>query len=429
LQKARIVKRPLLGTALFLFLLLPFFNLYGLTLSEAVERALTVSLLLKQQRKTVESSRFSYLSTLDPYLPKLTMGMNYERDLASLRSGYGRIGVTSRNLFDLSFTLSLRLFDGGERYALRRQALLSSEKEVESLRSLEDEVVYTAKVTFFDTFTKGMVVRARQEAYDAARRIHELTRERYKEGVAKRVEVLQSQVRMSEAEIDLTSAWQEYEKAKEGLKSILQLEEVGELEGPEDEPVLSYKKEDLIGRALSLRPDVKRQKKEVDRLRFAYRERQARFYPKLDMGLSEGRQGSKFIPEETSKVALLGLSFPIFDGLSRYYELKRLTTEIERASLALDELIRNVALEVTKAFLDFELAKENVRRAKDLLREAQANFEQAFEEYRVGKGDILTLLQSQKALAEAKERLLGATLSAHLSLCLLEKVACIRGRE
>lgn len=405
-------------------LLLPPSHLHALTLSEAVQQALRVSLPLKEQRKAIERSRLSYLSTVDPYLPRLSIELNYERNLGSLSPVFR----TSRSLFDLSLSLSLRLFDGGERYALRRQALLLSEKELDNLSSLQQDLIYTTKVAFFETMMKGMVVKAREEAYGAAKKIHELTRERYMEGVAKRIEVLQSQVRVSEAEIDLFSAEQEYEKARENLKSLLQ-GEVGELEGPEGEPTFFPQKEEVIAHGLSRRPDIRRQEKELERLRFAYKEKRAKFYPKFDVALSEQRQGREFLPQESSRVLFLGVSFPLFDGVGRYYDLLRLKAEIDGAGMKLDELKRVAALEITKALLDLELARENVKRAKALLSEAEANFAQALEEYRVGKGDILTLLQSQKAVAEAKERVLGAILSSRLSLAYLEKVACMEGQE
>ncbi|OPX94118.1 MAG: hypothetical protein A4E58_02696 [Syntrophorhabdus sp. PtaB.Bin006] len=63
----------------------------------------------------------------------------------------------------------------------------------------------------------------------------------------------------------------------------------------------------------------------------------------------------------------------------------------------------------------------------ELVREATSNFDQAFGEYRVGKGDILALLQSERDLAKAKENLIGTISAANTSFANLERVAYING--
>jgi outer membrane protein len=61
------------------------------------------------------------------------------------------------------------------------------------------------------------------------------------------------------------------------------------------------------------------------------------------------------------------------------------------------------------------------------VRQAISNYEQAFGEYRVGKGDILALLQSEKDLAGARESYIGSVARAHTSLTFLERVAYLEG--
>jgi outer membrane protein TolC len=62
---------------------------------------------------------------------------------------------------------------------------------------------------------------------------------------------------------------------------------------------------------------------------------------------------------------------------------------------------------------------------QELVREATSNFDQAFGEYRVGKGDILALLQSERDLATAKENFISSVYKANTSLANLERAAYI----
>jgi outer membrane protein len=122
---------------------------------------------------------------------------------------------------------------------------------------------------------------------------------------------------------------------------------------------------------------------------------------------------------------MLNFTFPLFDGTGRYYNVMGALSDVNAAQQRLEEIKRNVKLDITNAFKDYELSMENVKMYRELIREATSNFNQAFGEYKVGKGDILTLLQSEKDLAKAKENLTSSIYKANTALSNLEKVAYI----
>ncbi len=103
------------------------------------------------------------------------------------------------------------------------------------------------------------------------------------------------------------------------------------------------------------------------------------------------------------------------------------SSDIASAKYRLEEIKRTVGVEIIKAFKDYELSIQNVTLYGELVREAESNFEQAFGEYRVGKGDILALLQSERDLAKAKENFVGAISRANTTLASLERVAYLSG--
>jgi outer membrane protein TolC len=102
--------------------------------------------------------------------------------------------------------------------------------------------------------------------------------------------------------------------------------------------------------------------------------------------------------------------------------------DIAAAKYRLEEIKRTVSVEIIKALKDYELSAQNVTLYGELVREATSNFDQAFGEYKVGKGDIMALLQSERDLAKAKENLVSAISRANTNLASLERVAYI-GRE
>jgi outer membrane protein len=418
-------------------LFLPAPGLFAMTLEDAVKRAIGLSYTIKEQNEIVRRSEFAYSSTIDPYLPKVDLRGTYSRTLYS--SGGSAAFLPGLQLSDqlpgalntYTFTGSLtyRLFDGGERSARRRGSYSLLEKERERVKTVRQDVLFDVKNAFYDALGRKLIIEKRTEALDINRRILGLTQGRYEEGVARKSDVLQAEVRFSTSRIDLLEAKKEYEKSGEALKSILFLEpgSVEEAEGELEEPHLAATDRELADRALRLKPEVLIQTKEVERLEQVSLERRSAWYPRIDAGLQQTRQDSRFLPSGREDAFIINVTFPLFDGVGRYTNVKAALSDVSAAKQRLEEIKRTVRLSVIQSFKDYELSVENVHLYRELLREATTNFDQAFGEYRVGKGDILALLQTERDLARAKENLITSLYKAHVALANLQRIASIGG--
>ncbi len=409
---------------------------YSFTIDEAVKRALEVSFNMKEQKEVVKKSEFSYISTIDPYLPRADIESSYIRSLNGRRSvsylsGSDSTGSSrgARDAYTFDTIISYLLFDGGERYAQRKGAFFLSEREKEKLKGVRVDVIYLVKTAFFAVLGNKGIIEKKQEALTAAEKILALTKGRYEAGVAKKSDVLQSEVRMATARIEYLDALREYEKTLAELKSLLLYdpEDKQDVEGPLEEPGYEGDYRVLTERAVLVRPDVTAQVQEVERLNMAYKEKMSAWFPKINAQLQQTRQDERFFPEGKQESFVINFSFPFFDGVGRYYNLKGASSDIAAAKYRLEEIKRNVRVEIIKAFKDYEKSVQDVTLYGELVREAVSNFDQAFGEYRVGKGDILALLQSERDLAKAKENLVGAISAANTSFANLERVAYIAG--
>ena len=412
----------------------------AVTLEEAVARALGVSFTMKEQKEIVKRSEYSYISTIDPYLPRVDIQSYYIRSLGGQNStGQTLISVptvggftdtfASRNLFTFTGTITYRLFDGGERYARRKQAysLLGREKEV--LKGRRADTVYNIKTAFYNTLGSKSVVGSRRDALSAAERIYALARGRFEAGVARKSDTLQAEVRKGTAAINLIEAVTQYERSLEEFKSLLLYEPTDkqDAEGSLEEPKYEGDFRALIERAVAVRPDVGAQAQEIERLSMVRKERVSSWFPKIDAQFQQTRDDTHFFPEGRQDAFLLNFTYTLFDGVGRYYNMKGAESDIAAARYRLGEIKRNVGLDIMKALKDYELSKQTVSLYRGLVREATSNFEQAMGEYRVGKGDILSLLQSEKDLAQARENFITSVSKANTSLILLERVAYIDG--
>lgn len=413
--------RILILFSLFNILFLRFAS--GITLEEALTRALSVSYTLKEQEEMIKKSRFFYLSTIDPYLPRFDLKGSYARIISP--STYT---ASSRENYSLCTVISYRIFDGGERYSRRKGAYFSYEKDMEKLKSIRQEVAYIVKKYFYEALGKREIVKTKEESFEKAKKVFELTRGRYEAGIAKKSDVLQAQLRMESALIEYENAKKEYEKSLESLASYLLLDQLQTLhvEGSLEKPDFKMDVNEIIKKALTSKPEILAQKNEIKRLEMAYKEKESSWYPKIDAEIQHQRQDTVFFPKIRSDQFVISFVLPIFDGFGRYYSLKGVKSEISAAKAKLEEMKRETESQIKTAFIEYGMSLRNVELYEKLVEEAKVNFEQLLGEYQVGKGDILSLLNSEKDLASAKERYLRSLMEANISLFYLEKVAYLK---
>ncbi len=403
---------------------------FCITLDDAIKNGLGESYVMKEQEEFVKKFRFSYISSIDPFLPQAQIGSSYIRTISpmtpiSTYTGNLRDTTDSRDAFTFTGSISWRVFDGGERWAKRKGAFLAWEREKERFKSVREDVVYNIKSAFYVALGAKSIVGKRQEALQAAQKIHDLTRGRYEEGVARKSELLQAEVRFLNARIDLQRARKEYEKSLESVRSliIVQVPDPFDVEGLLSAPSFKADYASLNDRALTMKPEIITQQKEIDRLTTVYDEKKAAWYPKIDSTLQQTRQDSRFFPDGRTDAFMLSLSFPLFDGVGRYYNMQGAMSDVNAARQRLAETRRTTSLDIAKAVKDYELSMSDVKMYGELVREATSNFNQLYGEYMEGKGDILNLLQSEKDLASANENYVSSLAKAQIALAYLEKAA------
>jgi len=337
----------------------------------------------------------------------------------------------SRDAFTFTGTISWRIFDGGERYAKRKGAFSVWEREKERFKSVREDVLYNIKSSFYIALGAKAIVGKRQEALRATQKIYNLTRGRYEEGVAKKSELLQAEVRLLNSKIDLQRARKEYEKSLETVRSLViaQTPDPFDVEGVLSAPSFRSDYKSLVDRALTAKPEIITQQKEIDRLMTVYDEKKSAWYPNNDSTLQQTRQDTRFFPDGRTDAFMISFSFPIFDGVGRYYNMQGAMSDVNAARQRLAETRRTTSLDIAKALNDYELSIEDVKMYTELVREATSNFNQLYGEYMEGKGDILNLLQSEKDLVSANENHVGSLSRSLVSLSYLEKAAYIGDRR
>jgi len=425
------VKRHIKNKRMFfyviLFLILLSHTAYSLTLDEAISLARETLPFYKASMIRTRSIEALYNASLGPYLPSLDASTVQQRF-------YTSPDEFSTSSYDV--TLSYILFDGGNKKASRNIARFNFDISKEDLRKSLLDLEFNVKTAFYASIARRDTLEQRKIQLLDAQKDYEVAEGRHKFGVAKLLDVLQSSVRLEQAKFALVQAEGEFKKALLELNSLIgkPLDSQSDIEGSLDLEVKLPDRNTLSNIVLQ-RPEIKQAE---DSLKIAENNKSislSTFYPlittnasyqKTTGGLQALAIGQAAISEE--KILGLTATWNIFE-LGKFFRAKSSELEKGVALENLNDLKRQLLLDVHKAYEDLITAANNLQVAQQQLKQAEQNYSQAFGEYKVGKADILSLVQAESLLATAREQLINSRLNLVSSKVSLERIAGIEKLE
>ena len=423
----RSIKNKLLFFIIISFLIFLSQKSYSLTLDEAILLAKETLPSYKASLIKTRSTEALYNASLSPYLPSL--------DASTVQQRFYTSAVEfPTGSYDM--TLSYTLFDGGNRKASRNIAWLNFDISKEDLRKNLLDVEFNVKTAFYTAIARRDTLEQRKIQLQDAQKDYEVAEGRYKFGVAKLSDVLQASVRLEQARFALVQAEGDFKKAILELNSLIgkPLDSQPQIQGAL-EMAVTLPDRDKLSRVVMMRPEIKQAE---DSLKISENNRSlslSSFYPiistnasyqKTTGGIRVLTTGQGAIPEE--KVLGITATWNIFE-LGKFFRLKSSGLEKDVSSEQLNDLKRQILLDVHKTYEDFITASNNLKVAQQQLKQAEHNYSQAFGEYKVGKADILSLVQAESLLSTAREQLISSRLNLILSRSLLERIAGIEKLE
>jgi outer membrane protein TolC len=395
---------------------------YSLTLEEAISLARENLPSYKAAEIKIKSTEELYKASLSPYLPSLDASTSQKQFYTSNQE-------FSSRTYDL--TLSYTLFDGGKRKADRNIAGLNLDIDKEELRKNLLELHYTVKAAFFNAVAQKEILEQRKIQLQDSQKDYDVAEGRYKFGVAKLSDVLQASVRLEQARFNLIQAEGDFKKALSELNSLIgkSLDSQYDIIGSLDMEI-KFPDRSRLYEVVLQRPEIKQAE---NLLKISEHNKSltiSTFYPVLTLNTSYTRTtggGLKtYSPEE--KTAGIKATWNIFE-LGKFFKQKASEYEQDVSQEKLNDLKRQLLLDIHKTYEDFITASNKLKVAEQQLKQAEHNYSQAFGEYKVGKADILSLVQAESQLSNAREQLINSRLNLVLTKSLLERVAGIEKLE
>lgn len=310
--------------------------------------------------------------------------------------------------YQFSMSLSLPLYTGGRLTSSYKQAKYNLESTKEGVRQSQHLTVFSAKRAFYGHLLAKEFVSVAEEAVRVAEENLENVKTMYEVGMASKMDLLRSEVRLTNMQPEVIAAKNNLRISELNLKTVLgmDLSQSVQIEGALSYEPLEPDLEECITTALAQRSEVRQfdfqRKMAGENIKLS----RAGYFPTLAVSGSYSFWADKlnFRKDTWSSFYAINLvlNIPIFNGFKESAQIaqsKAMVREIELNQKALQDAVE---LEVRQAVLLLKEAKEtllsqekNIEQAKESLRITQLNYSE-------GMAMTLDVISAEAAYSQAQ---------------------------
>jgi len=389
----------------------------SVSLSKAIEIAMSESPTIKVANKEIERVNYSIKEKFAAAFPQISAGGSYQRALKKQRMFFSFPGMPANpdgievgqdNSFNAGISASMPLISP-TLWASLEMTELDAKLVLESARS--------SKISLINQVTKAYyAILLTQDQYNVFKRSLQNTTEnariiqnKFKQGTVSEFEWIRADVQVRNASSNLVSAESGVNMSKLQLKMLMGLDmSVGiKVEGS-----LSAFEQNKYADVLQI--DTSSMKANTDLNQFDIKSKQldmalkmqkAAWWPTLAasfnyqyMSMANDGVALKWFPMSTAAVQL---NVPLFQGGSRLYKEKQLKIQQSEVKDQRDNLRRSLEMQAITYLDNIKKALEKIESNKEGLRQAEKALSISNKMYEVGSNTFLDLSNSELAFIQA----------------------------
>jgi outer membrane protein TolC len=257
--------------------------------------------------------------------------------------------------------------------------------------------------------------KAAEVGLDNAKTVEEDAKERLANGLATKPDVLEATAARAQSDFDLQAAIGAVEIAHGDVATALGLapqtafkvQGIDELKLP---AAIADSVDQEMERAFKQRPDLLEQMARLRAADAAIKHAKSTYFPSLsftgDGGMARAYGQQDLLPGHYAQGAVwdaeLQLKWTLFDGARREYAIAQARAEKKSTQAEIDLLRDQISDEVWAAYSKMQTALRQQQAAAALLAAAEQSYDAARESYRYGVRNLLDVVLTQKALAQAQ---------------------------
>ena len=390
---------------------------------QALKLALTQNTGVKQAQNSAALSGATVTQQKLAFLPSLSVSTNtaqaYGRNFSQ---NDGTILNTTTNTLNAGISSSVTLFDGMKNVANLRSAQAGEQASEQDLTRAEQTAVFSVASNFLSLVTLQQQLTVQQQNLAAQEALENQISQFVKAGSRPVSDLYQQQASAASARAGVVTAQNNVELAKVDLIQTLQLDPRGTYDFRA--PVLPdtvgnaahFNLDSLLDRAFAQRPDLGAETLRVDAAQQDVKAANASRWPTISLtggynsGVSSAADASFLdqLNQRRGGSLGIGISIPIFDRGATQAATERAQIQADNAKLALSTQRQQVALEVRRAYLDYEAAKQQLAAADAQEKAATLAVTTTQQRYQVGAATLVEVTQARATQVQAQSAFINA---------------------
>jgi len=376
------------------------------TLDDVVRIALSRHPLLTKADAETEAAEARRGQAKSAYYPTIGLAAEYARTRSLSTQSNASSTVDNKSV---AGNLTQVIADFGRRSASVDRAGALRDSFRETGRSVRQDVVFAAKVAYFDVLRTGQILTVQKDTVAQRESLVRQSRAFYDAGIRARIDVARSEANLYGARADLVSAESAVKVARVTL-----LQRMG-IDWPSDFE-LSYSETageipgSLSGWILEAegnRPELKALLAQERAAENALSAARAGHNPVLTGAGSYGYAADDPPLRENYNVSVL-LSFPVFSGFLVHQQVVEAEALLASSRASVTEERRLIRLDVEQAALGLEETSQRIEARRKEKDASDENLRLATARYQVGAGDIIEMIDAQVQAAQSDTTLIEA---------------------
>ena len=388
-------------------------------MSDAVEHALRFNPGLGAQEAESRSSEEGRKSARGAFGPRL--GVSYSATKTeSKRDPSATMGTKNPKMGVYSWGVEVTqpIFQGFRLHSTDQKAALQADSDKASLRKAELDMTEQVQTAFLEYLKAGENTRSMRDSLTRLREQLRIAQAYFEVGLSPRLDVLQAEVDVSEAESLLIEAENTQATALARLNTLLGFDAtaVNTYTGTLKEVGFRYTLEQCLELAYRQRPDLYVAQKAVEIARKSQKEVQSDYYPQIEgyysMTQSGNTPGMQRSGENGSHVTNWEVgaqaTWNVFEWGTTYYADKQAGWQVTKMRYEQENLKLEVGYDIKSKYLAVQEARKRIAVAQNSVAQATEAYNVALARYHEHVGTNFDVLDASANLTSAQSSLTGA---------------------
>ncbi len=392
-----------------------------MNLEEAVRIALKQNPDILGSAQEIRYSQGRVVQIRAQAIPQLNLNTAYNQQGMELATnGKSGAGPTQNKTWNIQFTGSQLLYDGGAVISGIRSAIAGENSAFYSLRSKIDSIIAQVKTNFYQVVLNRALIVAQEQSVTLLQQQLQDQQNRYDAGTVPRFNVLQAEVALANAKPPLIQAQNAYRIA------LYQLVRLLGMDYPKGRPsevpfnivgILAYDARKIdtdqsIRVAVARNPSLKAQRELILQEAANVNAQFAGFLPTVSAtaGYQFANNVGSMNLGNSVEDWFFGAtgSWAIWDGLATAGKVQQAKARMKQASINYDNSVRQVILDVQQAISNLQQASETIDSQEASVVQGMEALRLAQERLDAGAGTQLDVLNAQVSLLQSQTFVLQA---------------------